>query len=120
MSSRDHSRVLAALGRSSFRSAFRLGERERGYLAEKGMAVVLVHARDMVRSRLGDAAPKRDGKQTPYRGHPVFVAQHATGTCCRSCLSKWHRIGKGRALSEEDVDFIVSVIAAWLERQDVV
>lgn len=42
-------------------------------------------------------APKNidnDGKQTPMRGHPVFIAQHATATCCRECLKKWHNIKK--------------------------
>ncbi len=29
------------------------------------------------------AEPRNDGKQTPFRGHPVFTAQHATATCCR-------------------------------------
>ena len=28
-----------------------------------------------------------DGK-TPMRGHPVFIAQHATATCCRGCLAQ--------------------------------
>lgn len=51
------------------------------------------------------------------RGHPVFVAQHATATCCRGCLAKWHSIAAGRALSEGERDYVVSVIAAWLERQ---
>jgi hypothetical protein len=33
------------------------------------------------------------------RGHPVFIAQHATATCCRGCLAKWHDIPAGRALT---------------------
>ncbi|MCP9485713.1 MAG: DUF4186 domain-containing protein [Gaiellaceae bacterium MAG52_C11] len=40
----------------------------------------------MIAQRVAPAAPRKDGKQTPYRGHPVFVAQHATATCCRTVL----------------------------------
>ncbi len=48
------------------------------------------------------------------RGHPVFVAQHATATCCRGCLAKWHDIPAGRPLSAEEIEFVVSVHLAWL------
>lgn len=80
--------VFARLPGSPFRGRFRLGAKERDYLAAKGMATVLEHASDFIASRLAPAAPRTDGKQTPMRGHPVFIAQHATATCCRSCLAK--------------------------------
>ena len=51
------------------------------------------------------------------RGHPVFIAQHATATCCRGCLYKWHKIQKEIALSEEQKDYIVSVIMTWIDRK---
>ncbi len=92
--------VLAALSRSEFRRRFRLGEPERAYLHARGMEVVLAHARDFVEARLSPARPVNDGRQTPMHGHPVFIAQHATATCCRSCLAQWHAIRKGRPLTE--------------------
>jgi len=46
----------------------------------------------------------------------VFVAQHATGTCCRTCLSKWHGIPKGRKLTVEEQQYIVEIVKAWLMR----
>src|SRR5215210_6798355 len=96
---RNLSEVFTALSRSAFRSGFSLGPRESAYLDSKGMVVILEHARDFVLRRLAPAFPVNDGKQTPFKGHPVFVAQHATGTCCRGCLSKWHGIPKGKALT---------------------
>lgn len=42
-----------------------------------------------------EARLSRIGRQTPYRGHPVFVAQHAAATCCRTCLERWHAIPAG-------------------------
>ncbi len=75
------------------------------------MRVVLEHACDFVSMRLAPADPPNDGRQTPMRGHPVFVAQHATATCCRGCLEKWHRISKGSGLSREEQAYVVEVIA---------
>jgi hypothetical protein len=109
--------LFAALARSEFRSRFRLGSKERAYLDERGIEVILQHARQFVRERLAQAEPVNDGKQTPMRNHPVFVAQHATGTCCRKCLAKWHGIAAGEPLDDGQVEYIVSVIGVWLQRQ---
>ncbi len=51
------------------------------------------------------------------RCHPVFIAQHATATCCRGCISKWYGIEKGRALNEREVDFLVALNMGWIESQ---
>lgn len=51
------------------------------------------------------------------KGHPVFIAQHATATCCRECLSKWHFIEKTHILSESECDYIVSVIMEWIKKE---
>lgn len=112
---RDLDDVVAALRRSPFRQRFRLGPRERAYLDAKGMPTVLAHAADFVAQRLAPATPRNDGKQTPFRGHPVFVAQHATATCCRGCLAKWHGIAPGRALSADEQAHAVAAIERWLQ-----
>ena len=116
---RELDELFEALARSRFRSKFRLDAKDRAYLNDKGMAVVLGHAANFVERRLAPAEPKNDGKQTPWRGHPVFVAQHATGTCCRGCLEKWHGIGKGVELTAEEKAHVVMVIGRWLEGQPV-
>jgi hypothetical protein len=106
--------VFAALAHSEFRKRFHLEAKDAEYLVQKGLSAVLKHAHQFIDTRLAPAEPKRDGKQTPWRGHPVFVAQHATATCCRSCLAKWHHIPKGVELSIEQRNYVVSVIARWL------
>jgi len=106
--------VFDALARSSFRQRQRLGPAERAYLAEKGLDEVLRHAEDFVARRLAPAEPLRDGKQTPWRGHPVFIAQHATATCCRGCLQKYHDIAKGAPLTDEQQAHIVAALERWL------
>jgi len=109
--------LFAALAKSPFRMRFRLGPKERAYLADKGMDVILDHAAAFVAQRLAPAVPVKDGKQTPMRGHPAFIAQHATATCCRGCLAKWHFIPAGRPLSEEEQAHVVATIGRWLAAQ---
>jgi hypothetical protein len=108
--------LFQALARSRFRSRFHLKENEFAYLAAQGIAEVMQHARKLLDSRLFPAVIPNDGKQTPMRGHPVFLAQHATATCCRECLAKWHRIPAGRALTPPEQDYVLRVIRAWIER----
>lgn len=109
--------VLQQLQRSSFRRRFRLRAAEREYLDRKGLSVVLEHGADFIAKRLAPAYPQNDGKQTPIGKHPVFVAQHATGTCCRGCLEKWHGIAKGHELSAAERKYAVDAIRRWLESQ---
>lgn len=115
--SRELDELFERLARSKFRSRFTLGSHERDYLSQKGMDTIIRHACEFVERRLGPAHPPNDGKQTPMRGHPVFLAQHATATCCRSCMSKWHGIAAGRELSEAERQYAVAVIDRWLHAQ---
>ena len=106
--------LFARLGRSTFRSRFHLGAKDRQYCYDKGPEVIDSHAADFIAKRLAPAQIANDGKQTPMRGHPVFIAQHATATCCRGCLEKWHAIPRGRELSGEEQRYVVQVIHHWL------
>ena len=105
------------LSQSKFRSSFSLKANDRSYVSEKGMDKVREHACDFIRKRLAPAEISNDGRQTPMRGHPVFVAQHATATCCRGCLEKWHHIPKGRGLTEMEQEYVVGVIMEWISRE---
>lgn len=116
---RDLDNLFAALAKSRFRLGFSLGLGERAYLMAKGRETVEEHARDFVAQRLAPAAPRNDGRQTPFRGHPVFVAQHATATCCRGCLAKWHHIAAGQALTAEEQAHVVAAIMRWLDARAV-
>ena len=112
---RDLDSVFPRLAGSPFRARFRLNPKDRAYLDDKGLEVIRSHARDFVAKRLAAAEPLNDGKQTPMRGHPVFVAQHATATCCRSCLLRNHGLEPGIALTPEQQEHVVEVICRWIE-----
>src|SRR3954453_19263362 len=110
--------VLAKLAKSPFRSRFHLGRADVKYAREKGIDTIMSHASEMIATRLAPAQPPNDGKQTPMRGHPVFLAQHATATCCRGCLAKWHALPKGRELTGDEQAYVVRVIARWIAEQE--
>jgi hypothetical protein len=114
----DHDELFERLSRSAFRRRFRLGRAERDYLERKGLDTVMAHGEKFITERLAPANPTNDGKQTPMRNHPIFIAQHATATCCRGCLEKWHGIPTGRELTAEDKAHVLSMIRRWLEAQD--
>ena len=109
--------LFERLSKSEFRSRFHLRDAERSYLQEKGMDTIRSHAEDFVRMRLAPAVIPNDGKQTPMKGHPVFIGQHATATCCRGCLSKWHGIPAGRELTGKEQAYVVDVLMEWIRRQ---
>ena len=110
--------ALYKLSQSKFRSSFHLKEKDKLYVEEKGMDVIRRHACDFVRNKLADSYPKNDGKQTPMKQvHPVFIAQHATGCCCRTCLEKIHNIKKGRKLTNEEINYIIDVLMLWIQRE---
>ena len=105
------------LSKSTFRSNFHLHEPEIKYVNDKGIDKIREHAYDFIKKRLSHANIPNDGKQTPMKGHPVFIAQHATGTCCRGCLEKWHHIPKDKILTEEEVSYIVDIIMSWINKE---
>ena len=112
-----YDKLFNALAKSTFRSRFKLKEKDKAYLNQKGIDTIRSHAKDFISKRLAPAEIPNDGKQTPMRGHPVFIAQHATATCCRGCLEKWHKIPKGRVLTEQEQKYVVNVIMEWIKRQ---
>ena len=109
--------IFEQLSKSKFRSKFKLSQKDIEYIREKGIEKIRSHACDFIRTRIAPSEIQNDGKQTPMRGHPVFVAQHATATCCRGCIEKWHKIPKGTQLSQDKQDYLVSIIMEWIKRQ---
>lgn len=110
--------LFARLAKSNFRSRFHLTKKDKEYIAQKGLPTIRRHAEDFIAKRLAPAVIPNDGKQTPMRGHPVFLAQHATGCCCRGCFYKWHHIPAGRELTKGEQQYAVAVLMAWIETQN--
>lgn len=109
--------LFERLGNSRFRSRFHLSQKDIDYINEKGLDTIRKHAEDFIAKREAPAYIPNDGKQTPMRGHPVFIAQHATATCCRECIRKWHKIQPGKELSQVQQEYLVDVIMTWIQRE---
>ena len=109
--------ILDRLSKSKFRSSFHLKDKDILYIENKGIDKIREHAYDFVTKRLADTFNVTDGKQTPMKGHPVFIAQHATATCCRGCLYKWYHIKPHTQLDDSQQEMIVQVIMSWIKRE---
>lgn len=109
-------KALDRLSKSKFRRSKKLNKQEIKILKEKGLKILKIHAYEILKKRLFVSYPKNDGKQTPWHGYPIFPAQHATATCCRKCLEKWHNISQGRPLNPTEQKFIINLIIEWLKQ----
>ena len=107
---------LYELSKSKFRSSFHLRKYMIEYIDEKGIDKIEEHAYDFINKNIKPKNIKNDGKQTPMKAHPVFIAQHATACCCRNCLEKWHHIPKGRELTAKEINYLVALIMEWIKR----
>jgi len=109
--------ILNRLSFSKFRSSFSLKKKDIEYIDKIGFDKIREHAIDFINKRIKPKDIKNDGKQTPYKGHPVFIAEHATATCCRGCIYKWHKIEENKELSDDEVDYIVELIMEWIKKE---
>ena len=109
---------LNNLKKSKFRSSFHLKQKEKEYVKQKGIEEIKIHAYKIINERLKPKTIENDGKQTPMKNHPVFIAQHATACCCRGCLEKWHNIPAGKELTAEEQSYIVDVLMDWIIKKD--
>ena len=113
----DIDKILVRLSKSKFRNSFHLKDKDKDYIREKGMDIIYKHACDFISNRLASKNILSDGKQTPTKGHPVFIAQHATATCCRSCLYKWHKFPKNVELTDYQKKYIINLIMTWINNE---
>ena len=70
-----YKQLFERLGNSKFRSSFHLKQKDIDYINEKGLDTIRQHAQDFIAKREAPAVIPNDGKQTPMKGHPVFIAQ---------------------------------------------
>ncbi len=108
--------IFLKLSNSRFRSKFYLRSRERRIIFDKGLDGIEKDTYQILDKRIRKLA-SNDGRQTPWNGHPVFVAQHGTAICCRGCMEKWYGVGRDIVLSERELWFFVDLIMEWIVRK---
>ena len=109
--------ILYKLSKSKFRNSFHLRKYMIDYINEKGLDKIKEHTINFINEKLADEYPKNDGRQTPTKHHPTFIAMHACACCCRGCLEKWHGIQKGRKLTNEEKNYIYVLLMTWIIRE---
>ena len=113
----EKSEIPILLLQLNFRSRLKLRAKELEYIKDKSFDTIYSYVCDFIRDRVAPSEPANDGKQTPMHGHPVFIAQHATVTCYRGCIEKWHKFHQHRELTKTEQEYLVSVILEWIKRQ---
>lgn len=108
---------ITSLSLSKFRSSFHLTKKDISYIEKQGLNKICQDTYDIINKRLAPQIITNDGKQTPYHGHPVFIAQHATGCCCRTCLYKWHHISPNKSLTTNEINYVVALIMTWIIKE---
>ena len=108
---------MQALTHSRFRMGWHLKAQQVRYIHEKGIDTIARHTEELIASRLAPAVIPNDGSQTPMKGHPVFIAQHACACCCRGCLEKWYHVPQGVELTDDQQRRIVDFLMAWIEKE---
>lgn len=109
--------AFARLSRSKFRSRFHLSAADISYIDRVGIDKIRSHATDFVSSRLAPIPGETDGKQTPMRGHPVFVAQHACALCCRGCMNKWYHVPTDCKMADREIEKTVDFLMLWINME---
>ena len=117
MNGEELKKLLNRLDHSKFRSSFHIAKKYKDYCNEKGLDVIEQHARDFISKRIAPAVILNDGKQTPMKGHPVFIAMHACACCCRGCLNRWYHVEKGIPLTGIQQEKIVNLLMLWIENE---
>lgn len=108
---------LNSLDNSKFRSSFHLRNYMKEYINNKGIDTIEKHCEDFINKNLKIYNKEKDGHQTPTKNHPVFIAQHATATCCRGCIEKWYHIPKEKELNDKEIKSIKAIIMSWINRE---
>jgi hypothetical protein len=92
------------------------------YARRKGRKKLLSDLPDFLRKHIGPPRDAFDGRRvpwpqrTPQRMNPYFYGQHATGTCCRTCLETWYGIPQDRKLSPKEIIFFTAVLTDYISR----
>ncbi|MBS3066936.1 DUF4186 family protein [Candidatus Pacearchaeota archaeon] len=108
--------IFQKLNASKFRREIHLSEEEKNFVRDKCLDKIIEDAYNFLDKNIR-SKKDNDGKQTPWRGHPVFVAQHATATCCRKCIKKWYKIPENKNLDDKEVKFFIEIILEWIDKE---
>jgi uncharacterized protein DUF4186 len=92
-----------------------IDDQARDHALRKGRAALLGSVANRIAKSVGVENPYRDGQQTPFQGNVIYYAQHATASCCRTCIEYWHGIEKGRPLTSDEQDYLIQLVTLYID-----
>jgi hypothetical protein len=92
-------------------------ERARNHALRKGRSALSLAASRRIEMSVGAENPSNDGRQTPFDGNVLYYAQHATASCCRTCIAYWHDIPKGRALTPDERQYLTGLVVRYIDER---
>lgn len=119
----DISFVIAALRTEYIRAQFwnmEPNQWAKNYGTRKGRIALLNGTTRFVRKHVGPPKDAFDGRRvpwpdkTPEKMNPYYYAQHATATCCRSCIETWYGIIPEESLSDQALAFFTALINEFI------
>lgn len=120
----DVEHTVAALRREMIRHHFwhrEIGQKALNHVLRKGRRGLHAAIRQRVKVSVGPSTDENafDGRQTPMGpdANVIHLAQHAMAACCRNCIDYWHGIHKNRPLSDEEVEYLASLIDRYVEER---
>jgi hypothetical protein len=119
---KDADHTFKALQHELFRHAYwhtKIDQRAMAAARAKGLQAIQAFAQRTIIRKVAPPSSRifRDGTQTPLRGNLVYYAQHATATCCRKCAEEWHGIDRNRALTQDEIEYMVSLIMLYVRKR---
>lgn len=117
---RDASFTFEALKNELIRHHFwhqTIDQRAMNHALRKGRLQLNEAARQRIEKSIATAGNPRDGRQTPFEGNSLFYGQHATATCCRTCVEYWHGIPKSHDLSDDEIDYLHALLVRFLDER---
>lgn len=92
-------------------------EKAINYALKKGKIELLKTVEQRIRSSVKAPADAFDGRRTKWEGNPIHYGQHATATCCRKCIERWHDISRDVELTEKQIKYFTHLVVMFLEER---
>jgi hypothetical protein len=91
-----------------------IDERAMNYAKRKGKLGLIETAEHFLRKYIAKPADAFSSISTSMDGNPIHYAQHATATCCRRCIEKWHGIPPDRYLQEDEILYFLRLVQLFI------
>lgn len=95
----------------------KIDQRAVNYALRKGKIELFETAEHIIRKNIAKPADVYGNLATSIEGNAIHYAQHATATCCRKCIEKWHGIPLDQTLTEDQIVYFTKLVILYLKER---